>query len=380
MSTTVINKEKIDKQIQQIGDFTFERLPIAGYEKVLKISNKKTKLLAIVAIHDATLGVALGGTRIAKYKTFEAALEDALRLSKGMTYKSAVSEVGLGGGKSVIIADPKTEKTHELLYSFGQAIDLLNGEYICAEDMGCTTEDVMIIRQATKYVTGLPHKKSSGDPGPFTAWGCFRGIQATLNKIYGSPSVEGKKIAIQGLGNVGLYLADYLFWAGAELIVSDLSDEKLKNLTLKYGAKAVSLDEIYEVECDIFVPCALGGIINDETIPKFKCKGIAGSANNQLLRDEHGEELKNRNILYAPDFVINAGGLLNVTAELQKDGYHPKQPRKKTDNIYQELTAIYKIAESNSISTNKAAIELAKHKIANGIGKRTIAPTFHDIA
>lgn len=361
----------------KVQDLHLELIPVKDYEQVIKVTNKKVGLNAIIAIHDLTLGPALGGIRIQPYSTFNEALEDVLRLSKGMTHKSAVAEVGFGGGKSVIIADPKRHKTPELLYAFGQAVEQLEGAYIAAEDVGCTTEDIKIVRRATKYVTGLNHSKSSGDPGPFTAWGTFRGIQATLKKIFGTDSIEGRTVAIQGLGNVGLHLAEFCFWAGAQLILSDIDPIKLQRAATKYGAKSVPSDQILFLECDILAPCALGAILNDQTIPKLRCKGVAGCANNQLLQCAHADRLSERGILYAPDFVINAGGLLNVSAELEDEGYNPTLPRTKVTRIYDTLSAIYEIAEKNRESTHKAALSLAEYKIKYSIGKRTFPPTFH---
>jgi leucine dehydrogenase len=364
------------QESQKVG-LHFERLEVKGYEQVLKVIDKRAGLQAIIAIHNTTQGPALGGVRIYPYASFDDALEDVLRLSKGMTYKSAIAEVGFGGGKSVIIADPKTQKTPELLLAFGAAVEKLSGAYICAEDAGCSPEDLKIVRRATKYVVGLPQGKSSGNPSPFTAWGTFRGIQATLKKIYGTDSVEGRKVAVQGLGNVGMCLVDYLFWHGAELILSDIDSTRAQKLAAKYGAKVVPANQILQTECDILAPCAMGGIINDQTIPAFRCKGIAGCANNQLLNDSHATVLKAKGILYAPDFVINAGGLLNVAAELEDEGYQPAFPRGKTHRIYDILTAIYEIAERNRESTQSAALALADYRIKYSIGKRVIPPTFH---
>ncbi len=379
LEKTAQNPKKLLASLQEESQksLRFETLPIKGYEKVLKVTDAKAGLTAIIAIHNTTLGPALGGIRIQSYPTFEAALEDALRLSKGMTYKSAIAEVGCGGGKSVIIADPLKEKTPELLMAFGAAVEKLGGAYICAEDMGCTTEDVKIIRRMTKYVVGLTHEKSSGDPGPFTAWGTFRGIQSVVKRLYNTDSLEGKKVAIQGLGNVGVHLIEYLFWAGAELILSDINTAKLEWLAAKYRAKIVPVDQILKVECDILSPCARGGIINDQTIPEFRCKAIAGCANNQLLLDVHAQALRDRGILYAPDFVINAGGLLNVAEEIEEAGYNPKNPRYKAHHLYDTLLAIYEIADKNRESTHNAALALADYRIKYGVGKRVIPPTFH---
>jgi leucine dehydrogenase len=356
-----------------------EPLAVPGYELVLKVTNPTVGLTAIIAIHSTALGPALGGTRIAPYSSFEEALEDVKRLSKGMTYKAAVAEVGLGGGKSVIIADPAKDKTPELLHAFGEAVDLLEGLYICAEDMGCTTADAMEIRKATKYVTGLPHANSSGDPGRFTAWGTFKGIQAVAKKIYGSSSLEGLTVAVLGLGNVGCQLLEHLFWEGANIVVADINEEKAEQLALTYGAKKVSPTEIVGYECDIFSPCAVGGIINARTIPLLKCKGIAGCANNQLAKDEHADALQLRDIIYAPDYVINAGGLLNVAAELEPGGYHPKRPRDKTTAFYDNLVGILEIAEKNHMSTQSAANALAEYRIQYNIGKRTNKLVFPSI-
>ena len=373
-------KAKLSSLIQEGqkgSSLQVENIPVKGYERVLKITHKKAGLTAIIALHDTTLGPALGGIRIQPYGTFEAALEDVLRLARGMTYKSAIADVGFGGGKSVIIADPKKQKTPEMMEAFGLAVEQLGGDYICAEDVGCTTADVTFVRKKTKYVVGLPHKMSSGDPAPFTAWGTFRGIQATLKKLFGTDSLEGKTVAVQGLGSVGAVLCDYLFWAGATLILADIDEEKTEWLAHKYGAKRVPIDQILKVECDILAPCALGGIINDQTIPHFRCRGIAGCANNQLLRDTHAEVLREKGILYAPDFVINAGGLLNVSAELEDSGYLPGFSRQKVHRIYDTLLAIYEIAEKNRESTHNAAFALADYRIKYRIGKRVIPPTFH---
>jgi len=362
---------------QKISTLHLEKMTVKGYEQVIKVTDKKNQLSGIIAIHDSTLGPALGGIRIQPYTTFDEALEDVLRLAKGMTYKSAIAEVGFGGGKGVIIADPKKPKPPEMLLAFGAAVEKLGGAYICAEDAGCTTEDVTIVRRATKYVVGLPSKKSSGDPAPFTAWGTFRGIQSAIKKLYGTDSLEGRKVAVQGLGNVGSRLIEHLFWAGADLIISEPDLQKTQFLAAKYGAKVLPIDQILKAECDVLAPCALGGIINDQTIPQFRCRAIAGSTNNQLLRDSHANLLRDRGILYAPDFVINAGGLLNVAVELEDAGYTPNPSRYKVHHIYDTLLAIYEIAEKNRESTHTAAMALADYRIKYGIGKRVIPPTFH---
>lgn len=379
MSNQLLSKSKtFPKEFVVPGTtISLQKIPVEGYEEVFYISDQKTGLQAYIAIHNTTLGPALGGTRIYPYTKKEEALEDALRLSRGMTYKSAVAGVGLGGGKSVIMADPKTEKTPELLRAFGKAVNALEGKYICAEDVGCTTEDAKEIRKETQFVVGLPHEKSSGDPGFFTAWGVFRGMQSISQTLFGTDCLEGVKVAIQGLGNVGRNLASYLFWSGAELILADIDPATAEKFGKKFGAKIVSPKEILSYECDIFAPCAMGGVLNKKSISELRCKAIAGAANNQLLLDSDAELLKDLGILYAPDFVINAGGLLNVAQEIEKEGYSPARSRDNCRRIYDTLLSIYKIAKENKESTHAAAMSLGDYRIQYGVGERKSKPVFH---
>jgi leucine dehydrogenase len=357
---------------------TLEDIFVAGYERVIKVTDPKVGLKAIICIHNQALGPTLGGTRIYPYQTFEEALTDATRLARGMTYKSALAESGWGGAKSVIIADPKKNKTKELLKSFGQAVESLKGAYICAEDVGTTPQDMEIISQTNPYVVGLPQlKNSSGDPSPFTAWGTFRGIQSVLKKMTGNSSVDGRSIAIQGLGSVGARLAEFLFWQGAKLIVSDIDEEKMMKIARLYGAQTCASKDILKTKCDVLSPCAMGGILNSETIPQLQCLAVAGSANNQLLAESDADDLMRRGILYAPDFVINAGGLINVTEELEEKGYQPEVSQAKIHRIFDRLTLIYDIAEQNRFSTNKAAIALGDYRLKYGVGKRTTTAYFH---
>lgn len=358
-------------------DISLEEIPITGYELVVKVTSKKARLTAIIAIHNTKLGPALGGTRIYPYPAFEAALNDVLRLSMGMTYKSAAAKTGWGGGKSVIIADPATEKTEDLLMAFGEAVSLLEGRYIAAEDVGCGTEDVKIINRTTPYVVGLPHEKSSGNPSPYTAWGVFCGIEAAMQKIFGDTSVKNKVVAIQGTGSVGEALAEFLFRRGARLVVSDIDPKRARSVAERFGARLVSPREIYSVECDVFSPCAMGGILNSETIPLLKAKAVVGAANNQLLLERDGEELAKRGILYAPDFVANSGGLINVSNELTKEGYNEQKALSKTGEIYDQLLFIFNTAEKNGCSTNQAAVRLSEYNINYGIGKREEKVYFH---
>lgn len=348
-------------------------VPVAvpGYHKVLRGTDEKSGLDAIIAIHDITMcRAALGGTRIFPYATFDEALTDATRLAKGMTYKSVASQSGWGGAKSVIIANPKKEKTKELLIAFAHFVDSLKGEYICAEDSGCTLDDIGLIAQHTPYVVGIHHEKGSGNPSPFTAWGVFRGIQAALREVSGSDLVAGKTVAIQGLGSVGYELCKILFWHGASLIVTDIDREKVEQAEREFSAQGVAPNEIFGVACDVFSPCALGAIINPDTIKRLRCKAIAGASNNQLLTDKEGEQLHRMGILYTPDFVINGGGLINVTEEAAELGYDPQTAQNKTDKIYDQLKLIFTIAKENGISPLKAVMRLVDYRLQYGIGKR----------
>lgn len=350
---------------------TLEKISVPGFYKIIKVSNPSARLTAIIAFHDLRLGrAALGGTRIYPYKTFEEALVDATRLARGMTYKSAASLSGWGGAKSVIIADPAKDKNEQLLSAFGEAVHALEGEYICAEDSGCSPQDMTVIAEQTPFVVGLPHAKSSGNPSPFTAWGVYRGIQAALHQIFGSPSVEGKTIAIQGVGSVGAQLAELLFWHGAELILTDVNVEKAKMLAKQYGATFVAPEAIFDQKCDVFSPCAMGGIINSQTIKRLRCRGIAGAANNQLLTDADAQTLHSMGILYAPDFVINSGGLINVTEETFELGYNSSIARNKIDKIYDQLKLIFEISANNNISTLQAVMRLVEYRLQYGVGRR----------
>ena len=353
------------------GKVVLEEIAVPGFYEVVRATESKSGLDAIIALHDMRLcRAALGGTRIYPYRTFEEALTDATRLARGMTHKSAASLCGWGGGKSVIIANPAIGKTEALLMAFAEAVNLLGGEYICAEDMGITPQDIAVIAKKTPYAVGIPHEKSSGNPSPFTTWGVFRGIQAVLNQLFGSDSVEGRTIAIQGLGSVGSRLADLLFWHGAKLIVTDINMTRAQEFAKQYNAKCVPPQEIYDQPCDVFAPCALGGILNASTIERLRCRGIAGAANNQLLHENDAEELRRVGILYAPDFVINAGGLISVTEEASKEGYHPDTARNKIDAIYTQLKLIFGIAYQNGISTHKSVMQLVDYRLKYGIGKR----------
>lgn len=345
-------------------------LDIPGYEKVIEAQDFTTGLHAFIAVHSTTLGPSLGGTRIFPYLSREQALNDVLHLSKGMTYKSALAEIGLGGGKSVIIADPKRQKTPELLQSFAQAVHSLKGLYICAEDVGSTPKDMAQIRKTTPYVAALPHTTSSGDPSPFTAWGCLQGMEAVADTLWFDRSLKGHTVAIQGLGAVGFKLAEFLFWRGAHLIVADLDPEKEARAKMLFGAQIAPIKRIHSVECDIFAPCAMGAAINEQTIDQIEAAAIAGCANNQLQTPQLAEKLQEKQILYAPDFVINAGGIINAAAEYGEHGYYAPQALHHINQIYDTLRAVFETAEIRELSPYQIANEIAESKIACGIGKR----------
>ncbi|NEU29581.1 Glu/Leu/Phe/Val dehydrogenase [bacterium LRH843] len=332
------------------------------YEQVVVCQDKASGLKAIIAIHDTTLGPALGGTRMWTYESEEAAFEDALRLARGMTYKNAAAGLNLGGGKTVIIGDPRKDKNEEMFRAFGRYIQGLNGRYITAEDVGTTVEDMDLIHEETDYVTGIsPAFGSSGNPSPVTAYGIFVGMKAACNEAFGSDDLAGKKVAVQGVGNVAYHLCKHLHEAGASLIVTDINKNAVKRAESEFGAKAVDVNEIYGVECDIFSPCALGAVINDETIPMLKANVIAGSANNQLKEERHGQVIHDLGIAYAPDYVINAGGVINVADEL--NGYNRERALKKVEGIYQNIAKVFDIAKRENIPTYLAADRMAEERI-----------------
>ncbi|WP_411953397.1 Leu/Phe/Val dehydrogenase [Alkalibacillus sp. S2W] len=332
------------------------------YEQVIFCQDKNSGLKAIIALHDTTLGPALGGTRMWTYDSEEEALVDALRLAKGMTYKNAAAGLNLGGGKAVIIGDPKVDKNSEMFRAFGRYIQGLNGRYITAEDVGTTEHDMDHIFMETDYVTGIsPEFGSSGNPSPATAYGMYRGMKAAANEAFGTDSLEGKTIAVQGVGNVAYHMCKHLHEEGAKLIVTDINQESIDRAVNDFGAQAVAPDDIYSVDCDIYAPCALGATINDDTIPQLKAKAIAGSANNQLAEERHGEKLHELGIVYAPDYVINSGGVINVADEL--NGYNQDRAYKQIETIYDSLTKIFEISKRDNISTHAAADRMAEERI-----------------
>src|ERR687894_2999365 len=344
------------------GMQVFEKLAEYRYEQLVFCHDKATGLRAIIAIHDTTLGPALGGCRMYPYMSEEDAIVDVLRLARGMTYKAAASGLNLGGGKSVIIGDPE-DKSEELLRSFGRYIETLGGRYIVAEDVGTSTEDMEHIRIETSHVVGVDVTHGgSGDPSPFTALGVLHGMRACAEEVFGSSSLEGRTVAVQGLGHVGYHLGELLHEEGARLFVTDLHEEVVERAVKEFGAKPVEPDEILTIPCDILAPCALGAVVNDISLPNFRCSIIAGSANNILLEARHGVALAERGILYAPDYVINAGGLINVADELE--GYDKTRATKRVARIYDSVKSIIAISKRDKVPTNVAADTLALERIS----------------
>ena len=340
----------------------FEQLG-SEYEEVVFFHDPPTGLRAIIAIHSTTLGPALGGTRFYPFQNEQEALRDVLRLARGMTFKAAAAGLDLGGGKAVIMGDPKRIKGEELLRAYGRFIETLGGRYITAEDIGTTRDDMDIVRRETRYVTGVsPELGGSGDPSPVTAYGVFLGMRACAEEAWGKHSLGGRRVAVQGVGKVGYHLVKYLLEEGAQVVVSDVDVDAVGRAVRDFGVETVEPEKIHAVECDVFAPCAMGGILRDDTIPELKCQVVAGAANNQLERPEHGEVLAGSGILYAPDYVINAGGLINVSDELQ--GYDPVRAKARVEGIYRTLREIFQMARERRIATAEAADRFAAERIS----------------
>lgn len=342
----------------------FDEVAAREHEQVIFCHDPVSGLKAIIGIHNTTLGPALGGCRMWSYEKEEDALKDVLRLSRGMTYKSAAAGLNLGGGKAVIIGNPKKDKSEALFRSYGRFVQGLAGRYITAEDVGTTVRDMEWVRMESDFVTGISRALGgSGDPSPVTALGCYEGIKASVKWQTGSESLEGKTVAVQGVGAVGYHLVQHLTRDGAKVFACDIDQENLKRVTRDFrGVEVVATDKIYDVECDVFAPCALGAVVNDETLPRLKCSIVAGSANNVLAEeDKHSAALEKAGILYAPDYVINAGGLINVANELE--GYNRERAIQQAAGIYNIVTQIYQIARDEGVPTLKAANTLAERRI-----------------
>lgn len=347
----------------------FSDISFKEHEQVTFCHDASSGLKAIVAVHDTTLGPALGGCRIWDYRSEEEALRDVLRLSRGMTYKAAVAGLNLGGGKAVIIGDAKKIKSEALFKAFGRFVDGLAGRYITAEDVNISVSDMEYVSTETRYVTGVT--RGSGDPSPMTALGVYHGIRASVKYRHKKETLQGLKVAVQGCGHVGTYLCELLARDGVKLYVNDIDQDKVKYVTSNYGATAVSDSEIFSADVDVYAPCALGAVLNDETIPALKAKIIAGAANNQL-QDEtrHGAMVKERGLLYAPDYVINAGGLINVYHEIR--GYNEAAARIQTENIYATLLKIFEQSDRENIPTHHASDRLAEKRLKSAAGIKAL--------
>ena len=340
-----------------------QRMGTEGHEQVAMFSDPGSGLKAIIAIHDTTLGPACGGTRMWPYETERDALTDALRLSQAMTYKSAAAGLHLGGGKGVIIGDPHTQKSEGLMRAYGRFIDTLGGRYLTTTDVGTTSRDLEYMRQETSYVTGLPLSLGgSGDTSIMTGLGLYMGVKACADSVWGNEGLRGKTVAVQGFGKVASHLCKHLIEEDAHIVVTDVFEEALDRARDK-GLDVTSPDSIMNIDCDIFAPCALGGILNPETIPQLRCKVVAGGANNQLLSETEGEELHRRGILYAPDYIVNAGGVINVETELGDAGYSEERAREKTERIYEIMSSVIRTSQVEEIPTSVAADRLAEDRL-----------------
>jgi leucine dehydrogenase len=347
-----------------MSTFAYQQIEELGHEQVVICHDAATGLDAIIAIHDTTLGPALGGTRMWNYANKDLAMTDALRLSRGMTYKAAISGLHLGGGKAVIIGDPSM-KNEMYWRRYGKFVNSLGGKYITAEDVNTNTSDMEFIALETKHVTGKPEfSGGSGDPSPFTAYGTFVGMKACAHKTWGSDSISGKKVLVQGVGHVGQYLVGHLVNAGAKVYITDINEARIKETIDAHGVEFVPADKMWDLDLDIYAPCALGATINDDTLSKMKCPIIAGAANNQLeLEEKHGQALIEKGIVYAPDFLINAGGLMNVSAEIGT--YNKDLVTNSVEKIYSRLLDCWSLAEVEKITSQEAAMRMAKKRLAD---------------
>ncbi len=337
------------------------QMSLMGHEEILFCNDQVTGLKAIIAVHNTVLGPALGGTRMWMYANEMEALKDVLRLSKGMTYKNSISGLNLGGGKAVIIGDARSMKSEALFRRFGKFVDSLAGNYITAEDVGISPSDMQWVNMETKHVAGLPGK--SGDPSPVTAYGVYMGIKACAKEQFGSDSLSGKTIAVQGVGHVGEYLVKHLTEEKANVVITDIHEETLLRVSKQYGVKVVAPNEIYDVPMDIYAPCALGATINDDTLSRLRCSIIAGAANNQLQDEQrHGLELMNKGIIYAPDYTINAGGVINCFSEVE--GLSSEWAHVKAGEIYTTILNIIQRSKEVNIPTYQIANKIAEERIA----------------
>lgn len=340
----------------------FEQIAGEDYEQIVFNYDKSSGLRSIVAIHSTALGPALGGTRFYPFESEEAALTDVLRLAKGMTYKASAAGLDLGGGKAVIIGDPRRDGSEELFRAYGRFIETMGGRYITAEDVGTAREDMDLVRRETRWVTGVSQVYGgSGDPSPVTAYGVYQGIRAVCMEVWNSADLSKRHFVVQGVGKVGYNLVRLLKDSGAKVVIADIDLDNLARAVRDFGVETTDLETVHTKPCDVFVPCALGGVLNDKTIPELACDAVAGAANNQLLAPAHGKLLDDRSILYAPDFIINAGGLINVADELR--GYDPERAKAQVEGIFHTLRQVFQISKLEKITTAQAADRLAEERI-----------------
>jgi len=342
----------------------FAEMKSEGYEQLVFCHEPSCGYFGIIAIHDTTLGPALGGTRFWQYAGTDQAVTDALRLARGMTYKAAAAGLNLGGGKAVIIGDNRRVDREALFRAHGRFVDSLGGRYITAEDIGTSPADMEFVRRETDHVAGL--QNLSGDPSPVTGYGVYVGMKACARQRWGSDSLSGRTVLVQGAGKVAVSLCRYLHREGAKLVLTDIDTAKLKAAVEEFGARAVGVDAIYDEPGDIYAPCALGATVNDDTLPRLKVEVIAGAANNQLAEERHGTELEQRGLLYAPDFVINSGGLINVYGELEH--WPQERAQRKAQEIYDAILKVFAIAARDGIPSFQAADRLAEERIAAVVG------------
>lgn len=358
MTSQTMTAQELKKAAPVFGQLSFN-----DHEQIVFCNDKDTGLKAIIGIHNTVLGPALGGTRMWDYATEWDALNDVLRLSRGMSFKAAITGLNLGGGKAVIIGDAKTKKTPELMKRFGEFVHSLGGKYITAEDVGMETADMDLVRTVTPYVTGISENLGgAGNPSPITAYGVYMGMKAAAKEAFGSDKLEGRTVLVQGIGHVGEVLVDYITKEGGNALITDINEERLQEVRKKYGATIYAQEDVYSAKVDIYAPCALGATINDATIDKLQVKVIAGAANNQLANETvHGNKLKEKGIVYAPDFLINAGGIINVYAEIEN--YGKEEIMRKAENIYDTTLEIFAKASAENCSTHDAALKIALQRI-----------------
>ena len=348
-----------------MDNFIFDLMETYDYENIFFCQEKTLGLKAIIVIHDTTLGPAAGGMRMWPYETEADALRDAVRLARGMTYKNAAAELPYGGGKCVVIGDPRKDKTEGVLRALGRFINRLGGLFLTGVDVGTTVQDMEVMRMESPYVVTIPEALGGpGDSSPATAFGVFQGIRACLREVYGSPLPQGRTVAVQGVGAVGKEVVRYLVETGATVTIADIDQEKTSLLAAQYGVNVVQPEEIHRLEVDVYSPCAMGAVLNDQTIPELGCKIVCGSANNQLAEERHGDLLAQRGILYAPDYIVSAGGVISGVDSLNPGGFNRQRAMEKVSHIYKTMANVIAISKEQNLPTSRAAGVLAEQRIA----------------